>query len=172
MGRVINIIGNRYGHLVVLERVENSKFKAAQYLCKCDCGNTTISSSNALRTGHKKSCGCSRAKTTSAWLTEYNTKHNGCGTRLYVVWAGLKQRVENPNNDRYKDYGGRGIKLCDEWHDFAKFRAWALANGYDENAPYGKCTIDRINVDGNYEPSNCRWVDFVVQANNKRKGTA
>lgn len=169
MGKIIDITGERFGHLTVLERVENSKFNSVQYLCLCDCGNITISNSNALRTGHKKSCGCTRKINTRKWLLEYNTKHNGAKTRLYVVWVGMKQRVENPNNQRYKDYGGRGIAICDEWHDFAQFQKWAYENGYDDKAAYGKCTLDRIDVNGDYEPSNCRWVDLKVQANNKRK---
>lgn len=80
----------------------------------------------------------------------------------------MKQRCELETSLHYKSYGGRGIKLCDEWHDYETFKNWAYSSGYDENAPRGQCTIDRIDVNGNYEPSNCRWVSMEVQAKNKR----
>lgn len=80
----------------------------------------------------------------------------------------MKKRCENTNHKDYKYYGALGVAVCDEWHDYTKFKAWAMENGYDENAPRGSCTIDRINPCGNYEPSNCRWVGMDVQAKNKR----
>lgn len=89
--------------------------------------------------------------------------------RLYVVWGSMKARCNNPHNPAYKNYGGRGIKICTEWNNnFCAFKAWALANGYDYDAPYGQCTIDRIDNDKGYEPSNCRWVSMKVQSKNKR----
>jgi len=168
MGSAIDLTGETFGRLFVERRVENSIHNAAQYLCKCDCGNEIVVNSNNLRTGHTKSCGCKRKESTSKWLKKYNFKHGMCGSRLYIVWAGMKQRVENPNNERYKDYGARGIKICKEWHDFETFKKWAYENGYKDDAKYGDCTIDRKDVDGDYEPNNCRWVDLLVQAHNKR----
>jgi hypothetical protein len=80
-------------------------------------------------------------------------------------------RCEHPNRKDYVYYGGRGIKVCQEWKQYENFKEWAFANGYDEHADFGKCTIDRIDVDGNYEPSNCRWVDMATQNRNKRLKT-
>lgn len=89
--------------------------------------------------------------------------------RLYEVWAGMKGRCNNPNHSEYHRYGAKGIRVCDEWSSYSNFRAWAYENGYDENAPRNKCTIDRIDSTKNYEPSNCRWVDFLIQSNNTNR---
>ena len=89
--------------------------------------------------------------------------------RLYGVWDGMKRRCYDENHDHFKAYGGRGIKMCDEWKDnFNTFAEWAFENSYDETAPYGECTLDRIDVNGNYEPSNCRFVSFKEQNRNRR----
>lgn len=87
--------------------------------------------------------------------------------RLYSVWKSMRQRCYNPNNYKYKNYGARGISVCDEWRDYSKFEEWAFENGYNENAKYGDCTIDRINVNGNYEPTNCRFISTQDQCYNK-----
>lgn len=87
--------------------------------------------------------------------------------RLYETWRSMKRRCEQPSHTFYKYYGAKGVSVCEEWHDFSTFAHWAVENGYDINAPKGKCTLDRIDTDGNYEPSNCRWVDMKVQNNNK-----
>lgn len=100
---------------------------------------------------------------------KYGVKHGKRNTRLYVVWISMKQRCLNPKNKDYCKYGKRGIKVCDEWiNDFMSFYNWAMENGYDENAPKGKFTVDRIDNNGNYGPSNCRLTTIKGQSNNRR----
>ena len=94
-------------------------------------------------------------------------RHGLSRTRLYYVWLAMKRRCDNKNVEQYKNYGARGISVCPQWqNDFLTFRKWALENGYDENASYGECTIDRVNVDGDYSPENCRWISTKLQQNN------
>lgn len=96
-------------------------------------------------------------------------RHGESHTRLYAIWKSMRQRCQNEHHHAYENYGGRGIKVCREWQVYESFRSWAMSTGYNESAPRGALTLDRINNDGNYEPSNCKWSDMTQQANNRRK---
>lgn len=155
---VADMIGKRFGRLVVTARA-GSKGTAATWLCRCDCGNETIVYGNHLRKGNTKSCGCQRSD--SAKLT--NRKHGMQGTSEYKRWENAKQRCYNPKVPSYRDYGGRGIIMCDEWRD--SFMAFYEAVGPCPGPGY---SLDRINNDGNYEPGNVRWLDRSGQMRNRR----
>ena len=159
--KAIDISGNRYGKLLVVCRAQKTDSAgSAHWICRCDCGNMTVVARPNLIRGKTSSCGCSRA------LTTY--RHGGWHTRLYRTWANMKARCLNPNKPNYKNYGGRGIAVCAEWaNDFVRFRDWALAAGYRDDL-----TIERIDVNGNYEPSNCAWIPLTEQARNKRTRNA
>jgi len=164
MGKYIDITDERFGKLVAVRRI-GSKNGRPLWLCKCDCGNTTYAETRNLRYGSTTSCGCRHMNI----LKTVAIKHNHYGERLYWVWHSMKQRVSDPARREYKYYGARGITMCKEWMDsYEVFREWAYSHGYDENAAFSKCTIDRIDVNGNYEPDNCRWVGMDVQRRNQR----
>lgn len=164
---LIDLTGKRYGRLVV-QGLGSKKGSQHTWKCICDCGNIKEVKGCYLRNGQTKSCGCLKKEflKDTANPKKIHTKHNGTHTRLHRIWLKMRNRCNNPNNDRYASYGGRGIRVCDEWsgeNGFVNFRDWALENGYDDSL-----SIDRINVDGNYEPSNCRWATVKMQARNKR----
>lgn len=143
-----DLAGQRFGMLTVVGRIPGLQKGKVLWLCRCDCGRETSSASWNLRNGLSTSCGCVR------------TKHRGKGTRLYRIWAGMKDRCLNPLGKHWRRYGGRGIKICPRWAaDFSLFRDWALRSGYREDL-----TIDRIENNQGYCPWNCQWLTLPENA--------
>lgn len=181
----IDLTGKRYGKLQVLNKSDiRTKYWEICWNCLCDCGNCVVIPGFKLRNGNKTNCGCEKKtkrrklaeetlqkyKERGKELSKYLITHNKTKTRLYNVWNSMKQRCNNPNVKYYRVYGGRGIKVCKEWqNDFLAFHDWAMENGYNTEAKRGECTIDRIDNDKGYEPSNCRWVTNLENQRNKRK---
>ena len=169
-----DLTGIQFDMLTAIQLSSKKAASGTMWECLCDCGNIVTVARSSLTSGHTKSCGCKRIAFLQKNKPAY--KHGGESTigknrreRLYMVWCGMKERCYSPKHNRYKDYGGRGISICDEWrNDYSAFRKWAMANGYDPTAPRGACTIDRIDVNGNYCPENSRWIDMKTQAQNKR----
>lgn len=153
MAKLIDLSGQKFNKLLIVERRGSDKLGHTLWLCKCDCGNYKICRGDKVKTGKIKSCGCSNQQ----------QDHGLCHTRLYKIFEGMKSRCYNKSCSNYKNYGARGIQICDEWlTDFVKFYAWSMEHKYQDGL-----TIERINVDGNYEPSNCCWVTLLEQQHNK-----
>lgn len=149
--------GRKYGRLTVIKEIQGKHGR--RMLCKCDCGNKHESSLGHLRRGAIRSCGCLLSESSS----KKGFKHGKCDTRLYNIFHNMKSRCANKSNPKFKNYGGRGIRICKDWSDFMTFRKWALNNGYTKNL-----SLDRKNNDGNYNPDNCRWATNTQQARNRR----
>lgn len=164
VGKFIDVTGQTFGNLTVLERAENQGTRA-MWKCRCSCGKECIARGSELRSGSKVDCGHSGLKR----IKKAATKHGDSRSRLYRVWRSMLDRCKYANLDNSKYYHDKGITICEEWKDYTVFKQWALQNGYNSNAPFGKCTIDRKDGAKGYCPENCHFVDMVAQNKNRQE---
>lgn len=158
----VDFLGKKFGRLTVIEKAKDGRTK---WVCKCACGNTIVLPAFLLI--RYRSCGCLE-KENKETLGKRNTTHGMAKSILYHKYTGMKDRCYNVNAKNYKHYGGRGIEVCSEWlKSFESFRDWAYKSGYDEQKKGYEQTLDRINVDGDYCPDNCRWINQKEQSNNR-----
>lgn len=160
---VNSIIGTKVNNLQVLEEA-GRKNKNILVKCLCDCGNTAIITVSRVKNGIVKDCGCSKKKITS----ELMKKHGESNSKLYWIWESMKARCYREKTEHFKYYGERGVSICNEWlgeDGFLNFRNWSTKNGYIDGK---KLSIERKDINGNYEPSNCEWIPFVLQARNRK----
>ena len=158
MGAFEDLTGKTFGRLTVLSMVKGYHKKYTGCLCECLCGNQKIVRSDLMKNGDTKSCGCLQRENKGQ-----ETQNGLSGTRVYDIWCNIIDRCHNSSCRSYHNYGGRGIKVCNEWLEFGQFYNWSLSNGYAENL-----TIERKDVNGNYEPLNCTWIPKSEQNYNKR----
>ena len=154
----------KFGSLTVVKEIGKDNHRNTLWFCLCDCGQTNIVSSNSLLTGKIKSCGCRKINALIERNTRNHTAKRSINKKLYQRWAAIKQRCCNPNCKRYKDYGGRGITLSEEWMEYEPFYDWAITHGYEEGLD-----IDRIDNDKGYSENNCHFVTRSENNRNKRK---
>lgn len=163
-----DLTGQRFGRWTVLGRasdqITKSGYHHVMWNCRCDCGTEKAVRGKSLKYGISRSCGCLQKEE----MSRRAEKHGGYGTRLYAIWNSMRQRCLNEKHQAYENYGGRGIAICPEWEDFSVFREWAYASGYREDADRGELTLDRIDVNGNYGPDNCRFTSMREQNENRR----
>ena len=166
MSKRANLIGRPFGKLVVEKYIGSDKNGQAKWLCRCSCGGSTITSTSHLNSGHTQSCGCSRLETSIKRLTI----HGMDGSRFHTIWKNMKQRCSNKNATDFARYGGRGIEVCERWSNFINFKDDMYESYIKHIEEYGErdTQIDRINPNGNYKPSNCRWATWEEQGKNKR----
>ncbi len=161
MPKFIDMTGEKYGRLTVIEYIGKQKYRKSLWLCKCECGNYTNVVRSNLISGKIQSCGCIKREKTGSLNKIHGMRH----TRLYRIWLNMKTRCTNPNYKEFDRYMGRGIKICKEWaDDFMSFYKWAMSNGYADDL-----SIDRIDNDGDYEPLNCKWSTAKEQSQNRAK---
>lgn len=161
MPRPLDLIGEKYGRLAVLEKLSERRNKSVVWRCQCDCGNVVDVTTGELRSGRHLSCGCYQRERAS----QAATIHGESRTRLYRIWCAMIKRCENENAEGYENYGGRGISVCEEWRrDYISFRDWAMSHGYST-----ELTLDRCDVNENYCPENCKWATRFEQMNNTRR---
>ncbi len=168
MSKRPDLIGQKFERLTIIKRLGSDRHRNATWLCLCDCGNKIETTTGRLRSGQVKHC-CNTCPLTP----RMKKAKRHCNHPLYTTWSGIKYRCSNPNNSAYKNYGGRGISICKEWkNSFPTFRDWAEQNGW---APNGKLQIGRIDNNGNYKPSNCRWVtprENILNQRTKKNNTS
>lgn len=152
-------VGKKFGSLTVVDTQYVPERSRWMWLCRCDCGNIVLEYPNPLMRGKQKACSCGKA----ANAKKVAFRHGESKTRLYGIWCDIHRRCNNPANKSYKWYGGKGIKVCEEWSSYENFRNWAVLAGYTDSL-----TIDRVSSEIGYQPNNCRWVDRKAQAQNRR----